>query len=179
MKQKLYQLITALLTAILICSTASAADKTISIEVKSINENGVAQSIGTVVASESPYGILFTPNLKDLPPGLRGFHIHQNPNCEPGEQDGKQVAGLSAGGHYDPEHSEAHHGPYHDGHLGDLPPLVVAANGTATLPVLAPRLKFADIKGRSLMIHAGGDNFSDTPEKLGGGGARVACGIIQ
>ncbi len=28
------------------------------------------------------------------------------------------------------------------------------------------------------MIHAGGDNYSDTPEKLGGGGARVACGVI-
>ena len=29
------------------------------------------------------------------------------------------------------------------------------------------------------MIHAGGDNFADTPEKLGGGGARLACGAIN
>ena len=27
------------------------------------------------------------------------------------------------------------------------------------------------------MIHAGGDNYSDHPEALGGGGARVACGV--
>jgi len=29
------------------------------------------------------------------------------------------------------------------------------------------------------MIHAGGDNMSDKPEPLGGGGARYACGVIK
>jgi Cu-Zn family superoxide dismutase len=29
------------------------------------------------------------------------------------------------------------------------------------------------------MIHQGGDNYSDDPKKLGGGGARVACGVIN
>ena len=28
------------------------------------------------------------------------------------------------------------------------------------------------------MIHEGGDNYSDTPKPLGGGGARMACGVI-
>jgi len=28
------------------------------------------------------------------------------------------------------------------------------------------------------MIHAGGDNYTDEPA-LGGGGARVACGVIN
>jgi len=40
-------------------------------------------------------------------------------------------------------------------------------------------LKVIDIKGRSLMIHAGGDNYSDMPVSLGGGGARVACGVVK
>ncbi|HDI6039899.1 TPA: superoxide dismutase family protein, partial [Escherichia coli] len=35
-----------------------------------------------------------------------------------------------------------------------------------------------EINGRSLMIHIGGDNHHDHPEPLGGGGARIACGII-
>ena len=52
------------------------------------------------------------------------------------------------------------------------------AHGKATLPVLAPRLKGADIAGPNLMIHAGGDNYADQPAKLGGGGARVACGVV-
>ena len=28
------------------------------------------------------------------------------------------------------------------------------------------------------MIHAGGDNYSDEPQPLGGGGGRIACGVI-
>jgi Cu-Zn family superoxide dismutase len=28
------------------------------------------------------------------------------------------------------------------------------------------------------MIHAGGDNYADQPAPLGGGGARIACGVI-
>ena len=29
------------------------------------------------------------------------------------------------------------------------------------------------------MIHAGGDNYSDTPAPLGGGGARIVCGVVH
>jgi Cu-Zn family superoxide dismutase len=64
------------------------------------------------------------------------------------------------------------------GHLGDLPALTVKENGKSTTPVVAPRLTIEDIKNRSLIIHEGGDNYSDHPEKAGGGGKRIACGII-
>jgi Cu-Zn family superoxide dismutase len=69
--------------------------------------------------------------------------------------------------------------PWDDGgHLGNLPALVVDNDGNATMPVLAPRLKLADLQGRSLMIHAGGDNHADHPAPLGGGGPRTACGVV-
>jgi len=29
------------------------------------------------------------------------------------------------------------------------------------------------------MVHAEGDNHADHPAPLGGGGARMACGVIQ
>ena len=35
-----------------------------------------------------------------------------------------------------------------------------------------------DVSGRALMIHEGGDNYADEPKPLGGGGARIACGVI-
>jgi Cu-Zn family superoxide dismutase len=89
------------------------------------------------------------------------------------------VAGLAAGGHYDPMGAGHHTGPYGDGHLGDLPALYVDAEGKSTHPVLAPRIKVGDLRNRSLMIHAGGDNYSDQPAKLGGGGARIACGVVK
>ncbi|NIY58922.1 superoxide dismutase family protein, partial [Francisella orientalis] len=35
-----------------------------------------------------------------------------------------------------------------------------------------------ELEGHSLMIHEGGDNYSDTPKPLGGGGTRMWCGVI-
>jgi superoxide dismutase, Cu-Zn family len=149
------------------------------IRVHSIDEKGKVKEIGTVAASDSAYGLLLKPNLTDLPPGLHGFHVHQNASCESDMKDGKMTAGAKAGGHFDPKKTEKHEGPYGEGHLGDLPGLYVNQDGKATTPVLAPRLKVSDLKGHSLMIHKGGDNYSDQPEKLGGGGARIACGVIE
>jgi Cu-Zn family superoxide dismutase len=144
-----------------------------------VDKDGVGKEIGTVKASDSKYGLILTPQLSGLSPGLHGFHVHEKPDCSPATKEDKPVAALAAGGHYDPEKTGRHEGPYGNGHLGDLPALCVDADGKATLPVLAPRLKVADIEGRSLMIHAGGDNYSDTPAPLGGGGARVACGVVK
>lgn len=89
------------------------------------------------------------------------------------------VPGLAAGGHYDPANTDFHSGPYGEGHLGDLSLLYADSKGEANSPILAPRVKVSDLKGRSLMIHAGGDNYSDNPKKLGGGGARMACGVVK
>ena len=88
------------------------------------------------------------------------------------------MPGLAAGGHYDPAGTGKHKGPYEDGHLGDLPALYFDAEGKATHPVLAPRIKISDLKGHAFIIHAGGDNYRDYPKALGGGGARVACGVV-
>lgn len=155
------------------------AQADITIDMHAVDKSGVGASIGQIVATETKYGVVFTPSLKGLSPGLHGFHVHQNPSCEPMEKEGAMVPALGAGGHYDPAKTNRHSFPWGTGHLGDLPALFVDAAGNATHPVLAPRLKLSDLKGRALMIHSGGDNYSDTPKPLGGGGARVACGVIQ
>ncbi len=157
-------------------ATALAAD--LSVTVNAAEKQGDGAALGSVRIVETPYGLAFYPELKGLAPGLHGFHIHEKPSCAPGESNGAMVPALGAGGHLDPQGSKKHGEPWGDGHLGDLPPLYVAADGTATSPVLGPRLKLADVKNRALMIHAGGDNHSDHPAPLGGGGARVACGVI-
>ena len=169
---------TAAVFVLSVASVSANAEELI-VHMHRIDSAGVGKTIGTIRVSSSQYGILFTPELSEITPGLHGFHVHQNPSCEPGEQEGSPVPGLTAGGHYDPAGSGKHEGPYGNGHLGDLPALYVNENGQATQPVLAPRLKIADVKARSLMIHAGGDNYSDHPEKLGGGGARIACGMVK
>lgn len=144
-----------------------------------VTDQGVGKAIGTVTISEGSNGLIFTPNLTGLTPGLHGFHVHQNPDCSVGVKDGKIVAALAAGGHYDPTGTGKHEGPEGQGHLGDLSALTVGADSTASTAVTAQRLTMSDVKGRSIMIHAGGDNYSDQPAALGGGGARIACGVVR
>ncbi|WP_374088318.1 superoxide dismutase [Cu-Zn] SodC [Methylomicrobium lacus] len=156
---------------------AVAAD--VVVPINTVSDQGVVKAIGSVKISESPKGLLFTPSLAGLPAGEHGFHVHENPSCDAKEKDGKLTPALAAGGHYDPQATKKHEGPEGHGHLGDLPKLVVGADGKAGNSVLAPRLKLEDVKGRALIIHAGGDNYSDEPEPLGGGKARIACGIIK
>lgn len=174
MKTKFHMLLAA---ATLSFSAAVLAD--ITVQMNAVDESGVGKAAGQVVISETPYGLVFTPSLSGLPAGLHGFHVHENPTCAPKDKDGKMVAAQAAGGHYDPAASKHHGLPWGDGHLGDLPALYVDAAGAANDPVLAPRLKMADVAGRSLMVHAGGDNHSDHPAPLGGGGARLFCGVIK
>jgi Cu-Zn family superoxide dismutase len=140
---------------------------------------GAGASVGSVRIVETPYGLAFYPQMNGLAPGLHGFHVHERPSCAPADANGAPVAALGAGGHLDPAGSKKHAEPWGEGHLGDLPPLYVATDGSATQPVLGPRLKLADLKGRALMVHAGGDNHADHPAPLGGGGARVACGVVN
>jgi Cu-Zn family superoxide dismutase len=141
---------------------------------------GPGKMIGVVSITESPNGLVFTPKLTDLPPGPHGYHVHEMGSCATNEKDGKKVAAGAAGGHYDPSGTKQHLGPTGSGHMGDLPPLVVGGDGSAVLALTAPRLKsLAEVKGKALMIHAGGDNYADKPMPLGGGGERIACGVIQ
>jgi Cu-Zn family superoxide dismutase len=171
-------LIISIMSALLSISVCSFAGEVV-IKMHLLTGQGMGKEIGTVTATDTQYGLLIVPALSELPPGLHGFHVHQNPDCGPAMKEGKSVAGLAAGGHYDPQNTGKHDGPYGKGHLGDLPALYADSDGKAALPVLAPRLKVSDLKNRSLMIHSGGDNYSDTPEKLGGGGARIACGVVK
>jgi len=145
-----------------------------------VGPQGTGKMIGHVTITESKSGLVFTPNLAGLPPGTHGFHVHESASCGLSQKDGKAVPAGAAGGHYDPLGSKHHGSPTGDGHLGDLPPLLVDANGGASTAVTAPRLtKLSEVKGRALMVHAGGDNFADQPAPLGGGGARIACGVIE
>lgn len=136
-----------------------------------MSTNGSGKCLGVVQADDTIYGVLFTPKLKGLPPGIHGFHVHECAMC--------LDQGMAAGRHLDLAGTGLHRGPYKgNSHTGDLPVLVVGTNGKAVLPVLAPRLKLDQIKGRALLIDAGEDNYGDSPQRNGGGLPHLACGEI-
>ena len=169
-----------LLAATMLGAATAANAATTTVTVNAIDEKGVGAAIGTITFKDTRYGLLIEPKLGSLAPGKHGFHIHEKPSCAAVEQTGKMVAGLGAGGHLDPKKAGKHLGPYaQGGHLGDMPVFVVDADGTASLPNLAPRLKVKDLHKHSVVIHAGADNYADQPAPLGGGGPRIACGVID
>ena len=176
MKTYVVKVVSAFLVAA--ASTAYAASTTVTIN--AIDANGVGKKIGIFRLSDSKQGLRITPQLADLPPGDHGFHVHVNPDCGAGSgPNGQPAAGMAARGHYDPANTGKHLGPQGEGHKGDMPVLTVDGRGKARKVVVVPHLTVADVKGRSIMIHAGGDNYSDQPAPLGGGGARIACGVIM
>ena len=158
--------------------TVDAASLTVTMS--AIDANGIGKQVGTLRLSDTKGGLRIAPQLAGLPTGDHGFHIHANPDCGPGKGPNDQpAAGLAAGGHLDPANTGKHLGPQGEGHKGDLPVVSVDASGKATKAVVAPHLTVADVKGHAVMIHAGGDNYSDQPAPLGGGGARIACGVAK
>ena len=126
-----------------------------------------------------------------LKPGPHGFHVHKTGKCEPKSPDpadpSKTGDFLSAGGHL------AEEGQSHGSHTGDLPSLIAASDGTASLTTRIGGLTMADVMdtdGSALMVHAMPDNFGnvpdryapqgtdDTTQKTGDAGARIACAVL-
>lgn len=158
--------------------SATAAE--LQAQMRRATPTGPGDIIGTVTVSQGAHGAVFKTELQGLPPGPHGLHVHENAVCENSTVNGQTVPAGAAGGHLDPSHTGHHEGPAKTGHLGDLPVLTVDAAGAAIATLDAPRITdLAAIKGHVLMIHAGGDNYGDVPLPLGGGGARLACGVLN
>jgi Cu-Zn family superoxide dismutase len=138
-----------------------------------LNTKGVGRKVGYIYLSDTPDGLLCEPDLRELPEGYHGFHIHEYPDLMP--KNGKP--GGMAGQHYDPQRTNTHLGPYRNGHKGDLPRLYADGSRRARTPVVAPRLDLAEVEGLALILHSGGDNYTDNPPN-GGGKSRIMGGII-
>lgn len=157
-----------------LASAAAAAE--VAVPMSKVSPSGIGDTIGTITVSETPTGLSLKVDVTGISAGSHGFHIHENGSCEPGTKDGVPQAALAAGPHFDPLQTKTHKGPEGAGHKGDLPALTATATGVNVI-VSVNHLKLSDIRGRSFMIHEGGDTYSDTPEN-GGGAARIACGVI-
>jgi Cu-Zn family superoxide dismutase len=104
-----------------------------------------------------------------LTAGAHGIHVHAVGSC---------IAPFaSAGPHHNPT------GAKHGEHAGDLPNLVVGANGKGHLNTKTARFTLTggpttvfDGNGSALVIHAAADDHVTDP--AGNSGARIACGVV-
>src|SRR5262245_32487410 len=168
MKTYLVKVISAIVVSI--AGAAYAASTTVTINV--IDANGVGKKIGTIELSDTKDGLRITPQLSELPPGDHGFHVHVNPDCGPANgPNGQPAAGMAAGGHYDPANTGKHLGPQGEGHKGDMPVII-----TARVDHYRAALNVGHGKVWCCNSLRG---YSDQPAPLGGGGARIACGVAR
>lgn len=110
--------------------------------------------------------VLLVAELSGMPTGgesaFFALHIHDGDSCG-GEDFGR------TGGHYNP------HGAAHPNHAGDLPPLLRFCD-RAFLAVRTDRFCVKDVVGKTVVIHAGADDFRSQP--AGNAGKKIACGVI-
>lgn len=112
-----------------------------------------------------------------LPPGVYGVHIHAIGRCDPPDF-------TSAGPHWNPGNQQHGRNNPQGMHVGDLPNLMVGANGQGTLEIglagaalsgRGPAL--LDQDGAAIIIHERADDYRTDPS--GNSGARIACGILR
>lgn len=148
--------------------------------------------LGTVSLFASGDKLAVSGRLTAIPAGFHGFHVHAVGICDPRATDpaGNVVPFASAGPHLDSG------GHTHGAHSGDLPSLLVTADGTTITATATDRLSAAllfDADRSAIIVHAGPDNFANIPTRYsaagvpgpdaatlgtGDSGARFACGVL-
>lgn len=127
---------------------------------------------GSATLRDASGGLAVKISAEGLPAGTHGIHIHTTGRCEAPDF-------ASAGGHWNPTARQHGRDNPQGAHHGDLPNLVVGADGRATLAMTTPGGSLAelfDADGAALVIHASADDNRTDPS--GNSGGRIACGVI-
>ena len=128
---------------------------------------------------------------------FHGFHIHANDTgtdagCIADPDAAPSLWFVSADGHWKSGDQN------HAGHHGDMPSLLVNADGSAEMQFVTGRFDPSALVGRAVIVHAGPDNFGNVPvgtadnqytantaaattatKNTGNAGDRLACGVIE
>jgi Cu-Zn family superoxide dismutase len=139
--------------------------------------NAGGQTVAHATVARVREGLRVQVQAAGLAPGSYGAHVHAVGRCEPPGFE-------SAGPHWNP--TSRQHGNLNPlgQHLGDLPNLVVRADGTGRIEFTIPAARLSlgepavlDGDGAAIVIHAGSDDYRTDPS--GNSGARIACGIVS
>lgn len=161
-----------------LCAPAFAVKHT-KVEVKTTLRTAGGEDAGTATFVQKDNGkVKVTLDLKNLPVGAHGVHLHKVPMCE--APDFK-----SAGPHFNPEMKQHGFENPMGHHEGDLPQnLMVGEDHKGKVSFEVDYLSLGtgqpnDILangGTSILVHASADDMKTDPS--GNSGARIACGVI-
>lgn len=131
------------------------------------------EEAGRASATEVAGGLRIAVDVKGLPAGTHGAHVHTTGRCDPPDF-------ASAGPHWNP--TQMKHGSMNPQgpHQGDLPNLTIGADGRGTVAAVIPGATLAglmDEDGGAFVVHAAADDLMTDPS--GNSGGRIACGVFQ
>ncbi len=177
MKTSFSLLLLAAICALSGCSTISESGSGKSkLLARTALMDSAGRSIGSAEISQTGPTLHIVAAVTGQSTGEHGIHFHAVGKCEaPGF--------TTAGGHLNP--SAHQHGDLNPAgpHLGDLPNINVATDGSGSLKAplkgMPANLVAAmfDADGTAIVFHAGPDDYKTDPS--GNSGGRLACGILQ
>ncbi|NNF59620.1 MAG: superoxide dismutase family protein [Rhodothermaceae bacterium] len=144
--------------------------------IRPLDDSGVE---GLITFQTTNGGVQVTYALAGLTPGAHGFHVHENGDCDPGD-DG--TPGGAAGGHFAPQ-EDPHGAPSAEAgqrHVGDFGNIEAGADGRASGTFVDALIAFEgdnSIIDRAVVVHAEADDLESQPS--GNAGARVGCGVVR
>jgi Cu-Zn family superoxide dismutase len=148
-------------------------------EVKVSIKNGTGEDVGSATFKTVKKGVSVKLQLRNMPVGEHGVHIHQNAACE--GPDFK-----TAGGHFNPDTKMHGYANPMGHHNGDMPGNIVVQENHAgdvtfvtnaiSLDKSASNSLFAN-GGTSIVVHEKADDGKTDPS--GNSGNRIAYGVIK
>ena len=155
------------------CQTAYEAAATQIASVAVMDRSGA--QVGTARLFSLGDEVTINASFTALSPGTHGVHLHTTGNCSANDF-------TSAGGHLNPGGEE--HGTRNPrgAHLGDLPNVTIANDGSGTMSTILRGTRASvesavfDSDGTALVVHEGADDYRTDP--AGDAGSRVACGVL-
>jgi superoxide dismutase, Cu-Zn family len=126
---------------------------------------------GSATISGAGDAMRLTVNATGMPPGSHGLHVHTVGKCDAPDFQ-------TAGAHWNPAMKQHGRDNPMGAHDGDLPNLVIDADGSGTVsaPLSGNASDLLDADGAAIVIHAAPDDYRTDPS--GNSGGRIACGVF-